>query len=696
MMRSLRWLVLGILLSASGCVYYNTFFHAEQAYKEAETQRKRANQDVASGAAAQKYGEAVKKASKVLQRYPKSKYADDALLMIGKSFYYTGQYIRAKEKFVELSTVFRESPLIPEARFYLGMSEYYLENPEKSREILKDIAESGKRAEFRDLASFMLARIPYEEADYADALPALQSYREKYPNSQHTVRADSMIASSFWELEQYDSARTEFAYLYKQTDDENLQYHALYRKAECAYRTEDYSTGLEEFRDLANEDKYYDHVGMLRYQVAMGLRALDSIPQAVEIFRKLPEDFAKSEEAARSLYALGEIYEERGDSLKVAQRFYQEITKTWTRDKDLAAAAVERASEIGRLLSLQQSITGEDSARVAATHFLLGELYLRQLDQPDSALQQFRLVVDEFPESEYATRALLNIADLLATREDSSTAVKVWHTLVRRYPTGEAAMWARSKIGLPLPEDITKSDILLLHGAEKQLLEYDNPDSALKLYDLLLTDYPESRYRAKAMYARAWLMDQHFAQDDSAVVFAYQQVVDSFPQSPYAKDAKQKLNPPGREARTITAQLTDTLTRDTTYIDTAAEKVTIQQLSDTTVAAPQPLVKGEFEYPPPIVGFTWRDNIKLTFLIHINDQGEVEDDLQLVGKSGHDEIDFLAIEAVKRTRFDPAKLDPYLTLIRQWYKYDLIIPPPGTQQNDQFDNYEDPFGDQNQ
>ena len=39
-----------------------------------------------------------------------------------------------------------------------------------------------------------------------------------------------------------------------------------------------------------------------------------------------------------------------------------------------------------------------------------------------------------------------------------------------------------------------------------------------------------------------------------------------------------------------------------------------------------------------------------------------------------------------QTRFDPVALDPFLTVTRQWYKYSLVIKPPG-QLRDGFDAF---------
>ena len=69
------------------------------------------------------HNEAIKTASAVLQNPPQSPYAADALLLIATSFYYTGEYSRARAQCVELSGVFRDTKLLPAARFYPGMSE---------------------------------------------------------------------------------------------------------------------------------------------------------------------------------------------------------------------------------------------------------------------------------------------------------------------------------------------------------------------------------------------------------------------------------------------------------------------------------------------------------------------------------------------------------------------------------------------
>ena len=108
------------ILLFSGCAYYNTFYNAKKFYREAEKERqKRERTQVvelspeeqerlrrsgfgrgtdlnrASTTEMQNYQRAVEKASKVLEFYPKSKYIDDAIMLLGECFYYRREYSKA-------------------------------------------------------------------------------------------------------------------------------------------------------------------------------------------------------------------------------------------------------------------------------------------------------------------------------------------------------------------------------------------------------------------------------------------------------------------------------------------------------------------------------------------------------------------------------------------------------------------------
>ena len=101
------WLILLALAGSSGCVYFNTFYNAQKYFRQAEKERRvheeqHASWELEEGAteayqvprpqkADQLYGQAARKASRVLEDYKESELVDDAMFLMGRSFYWRGE-----------------------------------------------------------------------------------------------------------------------------------------------------------------------------------------------------------------------------------------------------------------------------------------------------------------------------------------------------------------------------------------------------------------------------------------------------------------------------------------------------------------------------------------------------------------------------------------------------------------------------
>ncbi len=105
-----------LLLITSGCsvwdnftTYFNLYFNTASLFEDAELEIHPQKRDLFSneplvipGAAKTALVKVVEKSSKLLQFYSTSSYVDEALAMLGKSFYYQGNYQKSKRKFEEL------------------------------------------------------------------------------------------------------------------------------------------------------------------------------------------------------------------------------------------------------------------------------------------------------------------------------------------------------------------------------------------------------------------------------------------------------------------------------------------------------------------------------------------------------------------------------------------------------------------
>jgi TolA-binding protein len=150
----------------SGCAYFNTFYHAKQAFSAAERIRERAAPDDTTwrAVAAPQYERAIQKASKVLTFHPNSKYADDAVMLIGLSYFWTGDWLKAERKFRELVVNFPQSSFSTEAYYRLAAANYELEREREANEALLEVL-SRRDEGLHDDARLLLARIASRQDD---------------------------------------------------------------------------------------------------------------------------------------------------------------------------------------------------------------------------------------------------------------------------------------------------------------------------------------------------------------------------------------------------------------------------------------------------------------------------------------------------------------------------------------------------
>ena len=115
--------------------YFNGYYNARILFNDAEDEIKtaalltrgkeipaaQANQIPAT--AKQKFGQVIDKCSNILAFHPTSSLVDNALLLIGKSFFYQMEYLKAERKFAELLAQFPNSSLALEAQLWYARSE---------------------------------------------------------------------------------------------------------------------------------------------------------------------------------------------------------------------------------------------------------------------------------------------------------------------------------------------------------------------------------------------------------------------------------------------------------------------------------------------------------------------------------------------------------------------------------------------
>ena len=194
-------LLLACCLAISACVYFNTFYNAKKSFREAEKERRKHEETYADWAfdrtgpelqrqrsmqADQLYDKAVRKASKVLDEYKESDLVDDAMFLIGRAYYWRGEYLNAQESFSDLETFFPSSPYFDQSRYWRArcLEEQRINGQAQSLyRVLFDEAEEKIAVQ----AGLHLAEMAHDREDYIAAIREYQATLEAFPKS--AVRA---------------------------------------------------------------------------------------------------------------------------------------------------------------------------------------------------------------------------------------------------------------------------------------------------------------------------------------------------------------------------------------------------------------------------------------------------------------------------------------------------------------------------
>ncbi len=670
-MRNKFQIILILSLFLLSCTYYNTFYNAKKSFKEGEKAQKGLAPGKKSATANKKYEEAIKKASKVLTFHPKSKWADDALFLIGRAYYNMGEYAKAERKFKELLASFPKSKLVEECHYYVSRCHYESGNEQDAIQSLKMIVQSSKADKKKRVeAAFMLGEIYFEREEYDDAISHYQHLVENYKKDTLASFAQARIGESCWLKKDYASAKEAFAQMEKYDPKPDELFESKFKSGECCYLMEDFEEGMNIFTRLAKESKDSEKLPSVKLKIAEGILLSGKTEEAIQEYDNIIKDYPKTEHSAAALYQLGMIHQDRFGDLKKAKAMFDSC-KTQSPRSKIAQEALTKSANISKVEQYQEQLFEDETEKPGRALFLLAEHYLTQMNQPDSALAEYLILADKYPESEYATKSLYAAAWILQNiKHDTTQAEDIYQRILRDYPGSDYLKPAMEFLEVsPDSLEIDNPEREYLE-AERMLLEYDNVDSALVLYNRVIERFPQSIYAGKSAYALAWITEHYANPGDSTVALGYQRVIDEYPNSEYADAARIKLGrtpkmrtpppPSPQEEEPPEEQLPDTSQVDTTLSS-----------EPSIPMAPQPLKRGKFVYPESEIESGIEATVVLKIMIDF--EGKVRDAV-LVNKTDNYWIDEAAKKAALETTFDPEKID--MMLLDGWFLYNVEVRPP--------------------
>ena len=578
--------------------YFNTFYNAERLFDEIEdelwdlpgTRYTGRNFLVVIHTPPQqkvKLTTVIEKCSKILQNSPGSSYVDDALVMIGKSYYYLGEYQRAERKFKELIEGDPGSGLVFEARLMLAYTYYKAGSTDLATETTVTLGRNAREEgedQIEAKARAILARLDMDAENYESAITHLKAAVELEGNREQRATMYLTLGDLLDQKGDYEDAEDAYDEAASASGIYVNEYRGYLGAARMVAKQEDYDGALEELDELRSDDNYREFFGDIELEMGRVLVAGGDYESAIEMLNYVDTAYARTEVGAKSLFEKGRLYEEDlgwYDSAKVSydkgrRAFPQaEITTEIVRRADYMAryfvlirneqeydslrtallnpvestdsveAVVDTASSQADSVSRKTSrpALSLDSVNVLLTNNRsdLGALFFTMINVLDSAKVWYSLVVEESPNSAAAPASFFALAQIYG--QDSTAppgfSDSLHRDIVRQFPGTEFAAESRRILGMPPGMSTTDPEESLYTSAEQRFLN-GSYQSAIEGYQAVVERYPESEFAPMAQYAIGYIYENSIGLTDSAVA-NYEKLIAMYPQSSHATRVRPRI-----------------------------------------------------------------------------------------------------------------------------------------------------------
>jgi outer membrane protein OmpA-like peptidoglycan-associated protein/TolA-binding protein len=439
--RPFACLLAASVLLGAGCAYFNMFYNAKASYRDG-LKLKEQNQNTQAKA---KFDKAIEKSAMVIKRWPKSRWVDDALFLVGISYYQEGQYGKAIREFDQLSLAFPNSGFVPRGELYRGLALLADKQYGTARVTLDAVKQ--KYPKFADEATYNLARSFIDRKELERGTDSLAAFLGRFPRSRFRMPAAKLLADGSFSLKRYATAEKWYASYAALTDDPKQRALANLKIAACRYEQGKYDEAIAQVSDVLG--RYSDLDDEANLLLGKALNAIGRPAEALAAWAKVK---GTSELGAEAAFRVGKHHEEGSDFDKA--RAYYDTARIRRVDSDYGVLAVKR---LALLDALAARTTGKkasgDSLQPGEAMFLVAEVNNLNLGDYDKAMDLYQKVHDSFPDTDWAAKALFAKAWILRNvKNDTIGARPLLRQEISEYPETEYADESRRWLGLPVPK----------------------------------------------------------------------------------------------------------------------------------------------------------------------------------------------------------------------------------------------------
>lgn len=365
-----------LLLLIPGCsvwenftTYFNLYYNADEVFQKAEKQIKEQKKDIFSTTptnipptANADLQKVIEKCSNILQFSPNSSYVDEALMMLGKSFYYQKNYLKARRKFEELISTQPNSDYLLEASLWIGKSDMRLRDYTDGLAILEDVRNKAvEEGEDEFMQEAYIEEIVYYKSveDYSQAITTANEFLE--------VSDDDYINAIVWNevgnlnviIEEYPDAVKAYKNVFEFSPDYELEVTARINLGKALRKVGEDEEAYTLFEDMRSKDKYSDRYSDIDLEIGITESSLGKYNDAISQLTMVDTTYKNTPNAAVAKYEIASIYEYGLNELDSAAVYYKKAA-TSQLPQEYISPAKDKDALFKRYVSLKKVVNKQD------------------------------------------------------------------------------------------------------------------------------------------------------------------------------------------------------------------------------------------------------------------------------------------------------------------------------------------------
>jgi len=269
----------------------------------------------------------IEKASRIIQFHKSTAFMDKSVLLIGKAYYYLGDYLKAERKFSEFASKLSASPLLEEDLLFYSMTQFRLGNSASALARVEQLIKDSKDNAIISLAYQSIAEYNLNKKDYKAAIEAYKKSIEFSKDSQFRAQMQFLLASVV-ALNDYKEAALEFERVLDYNATFDLEYLARYNRLKYLILGNDFDAAspMIEYLRIKYKD-YPDYEGQIEFQQGFYYEQKKDYKKALEAYKVVMQKYPHTSSSASASFQVAKYYEQDLKDYLNAYRYFRYSTE---------------------------------------------------------------------------------------------------------------------------------------------------------------------------------------------------------------------------------------------------------------------------------------------------------------------------------------------------------------------------------